>query len=195
MLFVAGIDEAGRGPLAGPVTAACVVLPAGFESQGIADSKKLSPKRRAKYFDRICAEALVYQVVSVGQIRIDSLNIRQATIEAMSIAASKVAAKLAQVHPKAKVTFLIDGDLKLPLVSGQEAIVKGDSKIVSIAAASILAKVTRDRLMEKLESYYPGYGFASHKGYPTREHKSRIELQGPSRVHRKSFAGVQTSFS
>ena len=191
MLFVAGIDEAGRGPLAGPVTAACVVLPPKFDGSMITDSKKLSAAKRKKCYHQIINDSLAYQIISVGHCRVDHLNIRQATITAMSLAAKRVAQKLQTRFKGAGLSFLIDGDLKIDTLYHQEPIVKGDSKILAISAASILAKVTRDNLMGVLDKRYPGYGFSGHKGYPTVAHKKSIKEKGPSRVHRKTFSGVR----
>lgn len=184
---VAGVDEAGRGPLAGPVTAACVVLPKEYLNAQIADSKKLSEKKRELLFESIVENSLAYSVVSVGPRRIEQLNIRQATRLAMNLAAERVAKKLNTED----VFYLIDGNMEISNKLSQETIVKGDSKVFLIAAASILAKVHRDRLMGSLDNFYPDYGLAKHKGYPTKSHQQLIVENGPCNVHRRTFAGVK----
>ena len=188
--LIAGIDEAGRGPLAGPVTAACVVFPDDFSHDRITDSKKLTDKKRSALYGEITAAAIAYSVVSVGHCRIDSLNIRQATRVAMAYAAERVAAKLARLGFD-DVLYQVDGNTLMDSNLPQETIIKGDAKVMAIGAASILAKVTRDRLMERLDSYYPGYELSKHKGYPTSLHRERVRDLGPSRVHRRTFGGVR----
>ncbi|RMD87392.1 MAG: ribonuclease HII [Candidatus Dadabacteria bacterium] len=183
-LLVAGIDEAGRGPLAGPVVAAAVVLPTGYNHSYIRDSKKLSPKKREILFEEIKSAALSWSVVAVGHRRIDSLNILQATRLAMRLAAERVDAD----------EFWIDGNVEIDIDKPQRCIVRGDAKHIQIAAASILAKVWRDRLMEKISRKYPGYGFEKHMGYPTKAHFKAIERLYPCRVHRKSFRPVSAYF-
>lgn len=187
---VAGIDEAGRGPLAGPVTAACVCLKPGFRHPEIADSKKLTHEKRAKLEPLIKENSLAYAVISVGQHRIDRLNIRESTRLAMRLAAEKVVRLLRKEDPASRFIFLIDGNMLMSSEYSQEAIVKGDDKLLAISAASILAKVQRDRIMDVLDKKYSGYGFEKHKGYPTAFHRSQVESLGPSPVHRRSFAGV-----
>lgn len=184
--LIAGIDEAGRGPLAGPVTASAVVLPISYENPSIIDSKQLSEKKRCLLFDEIRSVALAYAVVSVGPRRIEQLNIREATRQAMRLCAMRICRQL----QSADICFLVDGNM--PLGSGfeSEAIVKGDEKVTSIAAASILAKVTRDGLMGKLHERYPVYEFVGHKGYPTKKHRDLIRDFGPCPMHRRTFAGV-----
>lgn len=177
---VAGLDEAGRGPLAGPVVAAAVVFPAGYSNPDIKDSKKLSAKRREKLVSAIKRDALSWAVVAVGHRRIDKINILQASRLAMSLAAKRVRTDY----------LLIDGNQLIESPLPQEAIVHGDALCVEISAASILAKVWRDGLMERLEVKYPGYGFARHAGYPTSSHRQAIADLGPSRVHRRTFRGV-----
>ncbi len=188
--LIAGIDEAGRGPLAGPVTAACVVLPEGYENELINDSKKLSPSIRKKLFPIICEEALAWSIVSVGQRRIDQINIREATRLAMGLAAKRVAGTI-RVKLQQNIHCLVDGNTEMLCNVSQQTVVKGDSRFLSIAAASVLAKERRDQLMVELENKYPGYGLAGHKGYPTKKHREAIQIIGPCRIHRKSFAGVR----
>ncbi len=184
--LLAGVDEAGRGPLAGPVTAACVVLPSSYQNPLVQDSKKLNVKLRASLFDEIKQAALAYSIVSVGHHRIDQINIREATRLAMGLASEKVQRQLGE-----NIHFLVDGNTQMRTSLSQQTIIKGDSLVEAISAASILAKETRDRLMQDLDSRYPGYGLAGHKGYPTKKHKEAIGSIGPSRVHRKTFAGVK----
>lgn len=191
-LFLAGIDEAGRGPLVGPVTAACVVLEPGYQNSRITDSKKLSEKVRNSLYEEIRDASLAYSVVSVGSRRIDRINILAATKLAMSLCAMKVSEKLsARFGVSGSLHCLVDGNMQIPGLSSYESIVKGDSKILLIAAASILAKVERDRLMQRLEEKYPGYGIEKHKGYPTKFHKERVKDLGPTPAHRLTFAGVR----
>ncbi len=184
-LLVAGIDEAGRGPLAGPVVAAAVILPqTGFDPKGITDSKKLSPQARERLFERLCADESVR--IGIGIIEppeIDRLNILQATYQAMRVA---LAALSDPVH-----AVLVDG-LPVPnLHTDCRSLVKGDSRSFSIAAASIIAKVTRDRLMAgEYHERYPEYNFARHKGYPSPEHLAALEAHGPCAIHRRSFGPV-----
>ena len=173
---VAGIDEAGRGPLAGPIAAACVILNPADIPAGINDSKKLSEKKREALFDEICAAARV-SCVLVDERTIDRINILEATKRAMREAAR-------ELHPD---FLLIDGNFTLHLIENEQAIIGGDALSLSIAAASIVAKVTRDRLMRKLDETYPAYGFAKHKGYGTREHIEAIRAYGPCPCHRMSF--------
>lgn len=176
---VCGIDEAGRGPLAGPVVAASVVFERGTVIEGLDDSKKLSEKKREALFDEITQKAVDYSITISTEKEIDEINILQATFKAMRAAVSSL-----KIKPD---MALVDGD-KLPgLEIDSEAIVKGDSKSTAIAAASILAKVTRDRIMLELDEVYPQYGFAKHKGYPTKLHYQMIKEHGISDVHRLSF--------
>ncbi|MDD2271417.1 MAG: ribonuclease HII [Desulfuromonadaceae bacterium] len=180
---VAGIDEAGRGPLAGPVTAAAVILPVGLLLPGVDDSKKLSPDKREKLFDTIMAQALSVGVGSIDPAVIDQINILQATRCAM-LAAVK------QLIPQPDY-LLIDGISTIESTIAQKTIKKGDSLSLSIAAASIIAKVTRDRLMIEMDSKYPGYGFSGHKGYGSASHMDAIKRLGPSPIHRLTFRGVK----
>ena len=191
MFFLCGIDEAGRGPLAGPVTAACVCLPHDFDGAQIHDSKELSEREREELFPLITASALAFSVVSIGPRRIELFNILACTKLAMRLAAQRVAYQLSDKCIGARPFFLVDGNASLGTSLEHETIVKGDSKIVSIGAASILAKVSRDRMMELFEKKYPGYGLAKHKGYGTPAHRESIRVLGPSRIHRRTFAGVR----
>ncbi len=194
-IAIAGIDEAGRGPLAGPVTAACVVLPPDIGGVVLDDSKRLTPARREAAFDQIRQLALAYSIVSVGHRRIEKINIREATRLAMRLAAARVWSVLCaedSCFPFTGLHCLVDGDMPLGEGFSSEAIVKGDQKVPAISAASILAKVTRDRLMLVLDSRYPGYGFAKHKGYGTKEHYKQLSILGPSPVHRLTFRGVSS---
>ena len=178
--YIAGVDEVGRGPLAGPVVAAAVILPQDFDVLGIDDSKKLSPKKREELFDVIREKALAWSVGWVGPERIDEINILEATKEAMTQAVQGLSLQPDHV--------LIDGNFTVrALALPQTAIVKGDANSTSIAAASILAKVTRDRYMEEMDSVYPGYAFASNKGYGTKAHYDGLKVQGPTPIHRKTF--------
>ena len=178
---VCGIDEAGRGPLAGPVFAAAVLLPVGAEIEGLNDSKKLTEKKREQLFDVIQKTALSYSIAFATEQEIDTINILQATYEAMREAISKLSVK---------PDVLLNDAVKIPQVDiRQVPIIKGDAKSVSIAAASIVAKVTRDRLMEEYDKVLPGYGFASNKGYGSAEHIAALKEIGPSPIHRQSFIG------
>lgn len=176
---VCGVDEAGRGPLAGPVCAAAVVLPRGLVIPGLDDSKKLTERRREALYDVITAQALAYGVAFASEREIDELNILQATYLAMNraIAAMGTAPALA----------LIDGNRNAGIAVPSRCVVGGDGKCASIAAASVLAKVTRDRYMLELDARYPGYGFAKHKGYGTAAHYAALREKGPSEVHRRTF--------
>lgn len=180
---VAGIDEAGRGPLAGPVTAAAVILPVGLSIPGVDDSKKLSPDKREKLFDIIMAQALSVGVGIIGPAEIDLINILQATRRAMLAA-------VRQLTPQPDC-LLIDGISTIDSIIAQKTIKKGDSLSLSIAAASIIAKVTRDRFMIEMDSEYPGYGFSGHKGYGSAAHLDAIRMLGPSPIHRLTFRGVK----
>lgn len=180
---VAGIDEAGRGPLAGPVMAAAVILPAGLTIIGVDDSKKLTPYKREKLFDIIMAQALTVGVGIISPAEIDRINILQATRRAMLSAVQ-------QLSPQPDY-LLIDGISAIDSSVPQKTIKKGDSLSLSIAAASIIAKVTRDRLMIEMDAKYPGYGFAGHKGYGSAVHMESIRKLGPSPIHRMTFGGVK----
>ena len=177
--YICGIDEAGRGPLAGPVVAAAVILPKDLRIMHINDSKKLSPKRRDELFDIINEKALAVATGIVSPGRIDEDNILQATILAM---------KMAVINLKIRPDMLLIDAVKLPETPiPQLPIIKGDAKSISIAAASIIAKVTRDRLMTAYDEIYPMYGFAKHKGYGTAEHIAALKEYGPCPIHRRTF--------
>ena len=177
--FIAGVDEAGRGPLAGPVCAAAVILPKGLIIEGVDDSKKLTEKKRGLLFEEIKEKAIAYSVQFVFSEVIDNINIRQATHKAMADAVASL-----DISPE---HILIDGNDNIPFDFPYTYIVKGDAKSQTIAAASILAKVSRDRFMVELDEKYPQYGFAKHKGYGTKAHMEAIQKFGVSEVHRKSF--------
>jgi ribonuclease HII len=181
--LIAGVDEAGRGPLAGPVYAAAVMLDPDKPIEGLADSKKLSAMQRDELFEQIKACAYAWAVAEASVAEIDSLNILQATLLAMQRAVSGLC-----MEP---VKVLVDGN-RLPRLSyPAEAIVKGDETVAAISAASILAKVARDTEMQRLDAVYPGYGLASHKGYPTRAHLAALQQHGVTPIHRCSFAPVR----
>jgi len=179
--LVAGLDEAGRGPLAGPVVAACVVLRPDVRIEGLNDSKKLTEKKRDALVKAICEGALDFGVGVVEAEEIDRINILEATKKAMMLAVEDM---------KARPDYLIIDALTLPLDIPQKPLIKGDARSASIAAASILAKTTRDRLMAGLHEKYPVYGFDRHKGYGCRAHMDAIREHGPCPIHRKSFRGV-----
>lgn len=177
--LICGVDEAGRGPLAGPVCAAAVILPRGLDIPGLNDSKKLSEKKREELFDVICREAAAYGIAFAGVEEIERLNILNATFLAMNRAIAKLG-----VMPE---LALIDGNRNTGIEISSRCIVKGDSKCADIAAASILAKVTRDRYMYEMAEKYPQYHFDKHKGYGTKLHYEAIREFGPSPIHRMSF--------
>lgn len=177
--YIAGIDEAGRGPLAGPVYAAAVILPPDIRLDGINDSKKLSPKKREELFDEITKKAVCYSIFSVDEKKIDEINILNATHMAMNGAAASLSQKPDYV--------IIDGNSIKNMTFPHETIVKGDAKSISIAAASVLAKVARDRYITKMAERYPEYGFEKHKGYGTKEHTDAILKYGVTPIHRKTF--------
>jgi ribonuclease HII len=182
-LRVAGLDEAGRGPLAGPVVASAVVLPSSFSVMGIDDSKKLSEKKRSDLYDKIIFHADAVGVGIADEKEIDRLNILRASLLAMARAVENL--------PVSPDYLLIDGTFQIAANIPQRAIPKGDAKSISIAAASIIAKVTRDRLMMQYHREYPVYGFDRHKGYPTRAHREAVKTYGCCPLHRKSFKGVK----
>jgi ribonuclease HII len=182
-VLLAGVDEVGRGPLAGDVVAAAVILDPSKTIKGLADSKKLSERQREALYAEICASATSWAVGRASVTEIDSINILQASLLAMRRAVEQL-----HVQPE---HVLVDGN-KLPRWSySSEAIVQGDAKVKAISAASIIAKVTRDREMVELEAQYPGYGFAGHKGYGTREHLAALHKLGATPLHRRSFAPVR----
>ena len=180
---IAGIDEAGRGPLAGPVVSAAVILPVTFRDSEITDSKKLSPQKRQRLYDVIYAQAVSIGIGIVDPIEIDRINILQASLLAMAMAVENL-------DPRPDY-LLIDGIFPISTDLPQQPIAKGDALSISIAAASIIAKVTRDRLMQKYHHYYPHFNFQKHKGYPTRAHREAIRKYGCCPIHRKSFRGVK----
>ena len=181
--LIGGIDEAGRGPLAGPVVAACCVLPRDTEILYLNDSKKLSEKRREALLPEIEEKALAFGYGIVSEQRIDEINILNATYEAMRIAIAQVEEKLGRAPE-----LLLNDAVTIPGVNiPQIPIIKGDAKSVSIAAASIIAKVTRDHLMLDYDQKYPEYGFAKHKGYGTKQHIEALRQYGPCEIHRRTF--------
>jgi len=181
--IVAGVDEAGRGPLAGPVVVAAVVLDPGISIPGLDDSKKLSEKRREELYPLIMERCLAWAVVEIGRDVIDRVNILQATMLGMKEAVE-------QLVPAPSLA-LVDGNRAPDLECRVRTIIQGDSLEPAISAASILAKVTRDRVMNELHVSYPAYGFNRHKGYPTAEHLSCLARLGPCAAHRRSFAPVR----
>jgi ribonuclease HII len=181
--MIAGIDEAGRGPLAGPVVAAAVILDGARPLAGLNDSKRLSARQREHLFELIAAEAICHGVGLASVEEIDSLNIFRATLLAMERAVANL-----RLQP---TRIVVDGTHTPRSACPASAIVKGDSTVPAIMAASIIAKVTRDRLMDALAAEFPAYGFAQHRGYPTRDHLAALALHGPSSVHRRSFRPVK----
>lgn len=180
--ILAGVDEAGRGPLAGPVVAAAVILPEGCEIDGLNDSKKLSAEKRESLFHQIKSLAIVTGIGIVEPEEIDRINILRATLLAMEIAVKNLS-------PQPDY-LLIDGNTRTSLLIPQQTVVKGDSRCCSIAAASIIAKVIRDSIMDDYHKIYPEYNFKKHKGYPTKEHFEALRRFGPCPIHRKTFKGV-----
>ncbi|NNF98845.1 MAG: ribonuclease HII [Desulfobacteraceae bacterium] len=180
---IAGIDEAGRGPLAGPVVSASVVLPRSFPVASVNDSKKLTPRKRDRLYDHIYENAVSIGIGIVDPVEIDRINILQASLLSMVLS-------VRNLSPVPEY-LLIDGIFEIPVDLPQKPIPKGDALSISIAAASIVAKVTRDRLMRRYHLDYPEYGFEKHKGYPTKAHKAAIERHGCCPIHRHSFRGVK----
>jgi len=180
---IAGVDEAGRGPLAGPVVSAAVILPKNFPVSGIADSKKLTPKKREYLYDRIYEHAVSVGIGIVDAPEIDRINILRAALLSMSFAVQNLS-------PQPDY-LLIDGAFEIPSDIPQQPLIHGDSLSLSVAAASVIAKVSRDRLMARYDSDYPQFGFAVHKGYPTRAHKEAIRQFGWCPIHRLTFKGVK----
>lgn len=176
---IAGTDEAGRGPLAGPVCAAAVILPAGLEIEGLNDSKKISEKKREKLFDIICEKAISYGIAYASVEEIDTLNILNASQLAM-----RRAVEMLDPTPD---LVLVDGNIARGFNCKAVTVIKGDSISMSIAAASILAKVSRDRVCAELDKEYPQYLLSKHKGYSTKEHMDLVRKHGPSPIHRKTF--------
>ncbi|MEW6520904.1 MAG: ribonuclease HII [Thermodesulfobacteriota bacterium] len=181
--LVAGLDEAGRGPLAGPVVAASVILPADCEYVLFQDSKKLTEKQRDSLFATLTGMGIPIGVGVATPAEIDEINILRASLLAMKRAVLAL--------PEMPDYLLVDGKFPVPLQVRQQALVKGESKSASIAAASIVAKVTRDRIMRDYHAAYPLYNFSRHKGYPTKEHRDLLLRFGPCAIHRKTFSGVQ----
>ena len=182
--YIGGVDEVGRGPLVGPVVAACCVLPKDFILEGLTDSKKLTEKKRDEYYEYLINNALAYAVGKVSPEEIDEINIYEASRKAMIIAIDKVKKQLNLEH------VLVDAmplDIDIPTTS----IIKGDAKSISIAAASVIAKVTRDRMMYELDKKYPMYGYKDHKGYPTKKHLEAIKEYGLIEGYRKSYKPVK----
>lgn len=180
--FIAGVDEVGRGPLVGPVVAACVVLPKGYCLEGLTDSKKLSIKKRDEFFDIITRDALGVGIGIIDEKIIDEINILEAT---------KLAMKNAINNCKCKIEHILIDAVKLDVGIPFTPIIKGDYKSYTIAAASVIAKVTRDRMLDELHEKYPMYNFKKNKGYPTKEHIEAIEKYGIIEQHRKSFGPVK----
>ncbi len=191
--LIAGVDEAGRGPLAGPVVAAAVIFPVGFaidsrELEKIKDSKKLSSRQREKLFTLIKEKAVTVSIATVGHARIDQINILQASLLAMRQAVNTL-----NVQPD---YVMVDGKFKIPeLDIPQEAIIDGDAQVFAIAAASIIAKVSRDYLMNLLDEKYPDYKFRQHKGYGTKQHLEILKKFGPSPIHRRSFEPLKSQLA
>lgn len=176
---ICGCDEAGRGPLCGPVVAAAVILPLGLEIEGLNDSKKLTERKREKLFDIIKEKAIAYAIAEASPAEIDDINILNASMLAMR--------RAVEALPIKADFALIDGNCSRGFEIPTETVVKGDAKSYSIAAASILAKVTRDRQCEALDKEYPEYGIAKHKGYPTKDHMEAVKKYGPAPIYRCSF--------
>ena len=179
-LLAVGIDEAGRGPLAGPLAVGGVVFPADYDGGDIYDSKKLTEKKREELYDKIVSEALWYKIVLVEPAEIDRLNILEATRKAMS-----------EIALAAPAEIVLTDAMKLYIDKPVHDIIKGDQKSVSIAAGSILAKVTRDHIMYELDGKYPQYNFRSNKGYPTKDHLEALEKYGVTAIHRRSYRPVR----
>ena len=182
--IIGGVDEVGRGPLIGPVVAACCVLPADFELDGLTDSKKLSEKKREKFYDYIIEHCVAYGVGIISPEVIDEVNIYEATKLAMKEA-------IKQVQKQIKLEYVLIDAMPLDLDIPTNSIIKGDAKSISIAAASVIAKVTRDRMMTELDKEYPEYGFAKHKGYPTKAHIEAIHQHGLIDGYRKTYGPVK----
>ncbi|WPD24436.1 MAG: ribonuclease HII [Candidatus Electrothrix scaldis] len=186
-LHIAGVDEAGRGPLAGPVVAGCVIFSSTCDTQAYQDSKKITARKRNILFDELHSSKAALGVGIVEAAEIDQINILQASLLAMQRAVQDCT----QCTGRAADFLLVDGTFKVPLDLPQQTLTKGESKSASIAAASIIAKVTRDRLMGEYHRQYPQYNFQQHKGYPTKAHRALIAELGPSPIHRKTFKGVR----
>ncbi len=185
--YIGGVDEVGRGPLVGPVVACCCVLPKGFKLEGLTDSKKLTEKKRDQYYDYLI-ENTIYGLGIVDADRIDEINIYQATKEAMYQA-------IENVRKQVDLEYVLIDAMPLELDIPTNSIIKGDAKSISIAAASVIAKVTRDRMMIELDKKYPMYGYAKHKGYPTKAHIDAIHKYGLIDGYRKSYGPVKEMIS
>lgn len=183
--FIGGVDEVGRGPLIGNVVAACCILPKDFKLDGLTDSKKLTEKKREEYYDYIIKNCIAYGIGKCSPEEIDKYNILEATKKAMKKAINEVKHKINLEY------VLIDGNMKFDLDLPYKSIVKGDSKSISIAAASVIAKITRDHEMYELDKEYPMYGFSKHKGYPTKKHIEAINRYGLIDGYRKSYGPVK----
>ena len=181
--LIAGVDEVGRGPLVGPVVAACVILPENFNLDGLTDSKKLSEKKRDYYFEEIKKQAISYGIGIIDEKKIDEVNIYEATKLAMIEAINNC-----HIKPEHVLIDAMPLDLDIPTTS----IIKGDLKSITISAASVIAKVTRDRMLDELHEQYPMYDFKSNKGYPTKKHLEAIETIGITPIHRKTYDPVKT---
>ena len=182
---VAGVDEAGRGPLAGPVVAAACILPRGLQIEGIDDSKKLTPKKREELYDLLTSQPDIYYGIGIVESEaIDEINILRAALKAMALAVGDL-----EIEPD---YLLIDGNHLPPTHLAAKAIIKGDSRSLSIGAASIIAKQTRDLLMKQYHKKYPNFGFDRHKGYGTKGHVEALKLHGPCPIHRRSFEPVRS---
>ncbi|MBQ4634441.1 MAG: ribonuclease HII [Bacilli bacterium] len=182
--LIGGVDEVGRGPLVGPVVAACCVLSRDFALDGLTDSKKLSEKKRNLYAAYIKEHAIAYGIGMVSPEEIDRINIYEASREAMKMA-------IAEVRSKINLEYVLSDAMPIELDIPVLPIIKGDAKSISIAAASVIAKVTRDEMMYELDKCYPEYGFASHKGYPTKKHLEAIQKYGIFEGYRKSYGPVK----
>lgn len=186
-MMIAGVDEVGRGPLAGPVVAAAVILPVTYELLGLADSKRLSERQRENLYTAIYQQAVAVAIGVASVDEIDTINIFHASLLAMQRALQALAIKPTHTQIDGKYCPMFDAE--------NQAFIKGDTYIPAIMAASIIAKVTRDRWMVELEHQYPGYGFAQHKGYPTQQHLQALKRLGITPIHRKSFAPVKACLS
>ena len=182
--YLAGVDEVGRGPLAGPVVAAAIILPQNYWVQGLNDSKKMSEKKRNEVFEHLQRDALAYGFGVVSETMIDEINIRQATLLAMKMALEQL-----EILPD---YVLVDGNMLPDVAFKQEPLIKGDSRSVAIAAASVLAKVTRDRMMIDYNQLYPEYGFDKNKGYGTPVHLDALSQHGMTIIHRRSFEPIRS---
>lgn len=182
--YIGGVDEVGRGPLIGPVVASCVVLPKDFVLEGLTDSKKLSEKKRDKFYDYIVNNCLAYGIGIVSPEEIDEINIYEASRKAMLIAINEVRKQL-------NLEYVLIDAMPINIDIPTNSIIKGDSKSISIAAASVVAKVTRDKMMYELDKKYPMYGFASHKGYPTKKHIEAIHKYGLIDGYRKTYGPIK----